>query len=237
MGSFDQEMTERKRCVALLSGGLDSAVAAAIAKKQGLELYALTVDYGQKNRFELEAAKKMAEFLGAREHVVLKVPFGAIASSALTREDIDVPKDRSERDRSRGIPQTYVPARNIILLALACSWAESIGAEYVFVGFNILDYSGYPDCRPEFIKAFEHMLEVGTKAGVDGKPVRIKAPLLMSKKSEIVRLGHRLGVDFALTMSCYEPTPDGKPCGRCDSCLIRRRAFEEAGIKDPLLEG
>ena len=165
-------MTERERCVALLSGGLDSAVACAIAKKQGLELYALTIDYGQRNRLEIEAAEKLAAFLGAREHVVLKVPFGQIAESALTTEGISVPLDRDEGELKADIPPTYVPARNIIMLSLACSWAESIGARYVFTGFNAVDYSGYPDCKPEFVRAFEQVLEVGTKAGTLGKPVR-----------------------------------------------------------------
>ncbi len=230
-------MTVRGKCVALLSGGVDSAVACAIARKQGLEVYALTVDYGQRNRFEIEAAKKLAKFLGAREHVVLEVPLDRIAVSALTTDEVDVPKGRDGTGHGDDIPVTYVPARNLILLSIACSWAESIGARYVFAGFNAVDYSGYPDCRPEFVRAFEQVIEVGTKAGMSGDPIKVKAPLIGSKKSEIVRLGHKLGVDFSLTHSCYDPQPDGRPCGRCDSCLIRRRAFEEAGIPDPLSTG
>lgn len=229
-------MTQTRKCVVLLSGGIDSAVSAALAKKQGLEIYALTVDYGQRNRFELESAKKLAKFLGAKEHVLIEVPFGALARSALTSREIDVPKDRGELERTRGIPITYVPARNMILLALATSWAETVDADYIFVGFNILDYSGYPDCRPEFIEAFEKVIEKGTKAGVNGRLIKIKAPLLMSKKSEIVKLGYNLGVDFSLTFSCYDPSPDGKPCGHCDSCLIRKQAFLDAGLEDPLVK-
>lgn len=229
-------MTQAEKCVVLLSGGIDSAVSAAVAKKQGLEIYALTVDYGQRHRFEIESAKKLAKFLGVKEHVVVEVPFGAFAKSALTSREIDVPKDRGELERTKKIPATYVPARNAILLALATSWAETIGADYIFVGFNILDYSGYPDCRPEFIEAFEKVIEKGTKGGTSGRLIKIKAPLLMSKKSEIIKLGQSLGVDFSFTFSCYDPSPDGRPCGHCDSCLIRKQAFSDAGLEDPLLK-
>jgi len=229
-------MTENNRCVVLLSGGIDSAVAAAIARSQGFEIYALTVDYGQKHKFEIEAAKKIAKFLGAVKHRILQVPFGELAKSALTKSEIEVPKDRGELERVGDIPATYVPARNTIFLALAASWAESLDAGYIFVGFNVIDYSGYPDCRPEFVEAFEKVLAVGTKAGVDGKSIKIRAPLLMSKKSEIIKLGQNLGVDFSLTFSCYDPTPDGTPCGHCDSCLIRKRAFAEVGMDDPPLK-
>lgn len=227
-------MAERERtAVVLLSGGLDSATTAAIARDRGFALCALTVDYGQRHARELEAARRVAEALGVRDHVLQAVDLRAFGGSALTSA-IDVPKSRSAAEIERGIPVTYVPARNTILLALALGYAESIAATDIFIGVNAVDYSGYPDCRPEFIRAFEQVANLATRAGVEGATFTIHTPLIEMTKAEIITEGVRLGVDFSLTHSCYDPTPEGLACGRCDSCLLRRKGFAEAGVEDPI---
>jgi 7-cyano-7-deazaguanine synthase len=225
-------MSAPPRAVVLLSGGLDSATAAAMASREGFELYALTVAYGQRHSREIESARAVATALGVVRHVELQVDLSAFGGSALTG-DIEVPKDRDLS--ARDIPVTYVPARNTVLLSLAMAWAEALGARDVFIGVNVLDYSGYPDCRPEFIEAFERLAAVATKAGVEGEPLRVHAPLIRMTKAEIIRRGGELGVDYGLTHSCYDPGPSGRPCGRCDSCLLRARGFAEAGVVDPAL--
>jgi 7-cyano-7-deazaguanine synthase len=218
--------------VCLLSGGLDSATCLAYALKEGYECYALSFDYGQRHRVELEAAARVATSLGASKHVVVKAGLGDFGGSALTG-DIAVPKGRLPGEMGRGIPVTYVPARNTVFLSLALAWAEVLGAADVFIGVNAIDYSGYPDCRPEYIQAFEHLANLATKAGVEGRTkFRIHAPLIRLGKADIVTLAGSLGVPFGLTHSCYDPAPDGKACGECDSCLLRRKGFEEAGIED-----
>jgi 7-cyano-7-deazaguanine synthase len=220
------------RAVCLLSGGLDSATCLALARRDGYECYALSFDYGQRHRIELEAAARVAASLGAREHVVARIDLRMFGNSALTAA-IDVPKSRSLAEMGHGIPITYVPARNTIFLSFALAWAEVLEAADIFIGVNALDYSGYPDCRPEFIAAFETMANLATKAGVEGRTrVRIHTPLIRMTKAEIVKLGRDLGLDYSLTHSCYDPAPDGTPCGQCDSCLLRRKGFEEAGIED-----
>jgi 7-cyano-7-deazaguanine synthase len=221
-----------KKSVVLLSGGLDSATALAIAKSEGFACFALSFRYGQRHALELDAARRVAESLGVAEHLVLNLDLGRIGGSALT-DNIAVPKNRNESDMSQGIPVTYVPARNTVFLAHALAWAEVIGAQDIFIGVNALDYSGYPDCRPEYIKAFERMANLATKTGVEGAQFHIHAPLIRMTKSEIIRTGIRLGVDYSLTHSCYDPATDGRACGRCDSCLLRKKGFEEAGIPDP----
>jgi 7-cyano-7-deazaguanine synthase len=221
-----------KRAVLLLSGGLDSATAFAAAKVDGYAVYALSVDYGQRHRMELERAAAIAQALGAAEHRIVKLDLRQIGGSALTA-DIAVPKDRDTADTNRGIPVTYVPARNTILLGLALGYAEVVGAFDLFIGANVLDYSGYPDCRPEFLKAFEQLADLATKAGVEGGRFRIHAPLLKMTKAEIIREGSRLGVDYSLTLSCYDPDTSGRACGRCDSCQLRKNGFAEAGVADP----
>ena len=221
------------RAVALLSGGMDSATAAAVARDQGYEVYALSFRYGQRHATELEAAARIAERLPARRHVVLDIDLRAFGGSALTG-DLEVPKDTPLDRIGSSIPVTYVPARNTIFLAFALGWAESLGAADIFIGANALDYSGYPDCRPEYIEAFERMANLATRAGVEGRRVRIHTPLIRLSKAEIVELGGRLGVDFAATWSCYDPAPDGTACGRCESCLLRRKGFREAGREDPI---
>jgi len=224
----------QKPAVILLSGGLDSTTAAAVAREQGFALYALTVDYGQRHRFELEAARRVAEWLGVRRHEVVRVDLARIGGSALT-DAIDVPKDREPDAMSGEIPVTYVPARNTVLLSLALGYAEVVGAADVFLGVSAVDYSGYPDCRPEYIAAFERLANLATKAGVEGRlRFTIHAPLIEMTKAEIIRRGIELGVDYALTHSCYDPGPNGIACGRCDACLLRRRGFAEAGIADPV---
>jgi 7-cyano-7-deazaguanine synthase len=222
----------RMRAVVLLSGGLDSSTCLAVARARGYETHCLSVDYGQRHRGEIARARRVARALGARRHLVVKVDLAAFGGSALTDRTIAVPKDRSPRQMGRSIPATYVPARNTVLLALALAHAESIGARDVFVGVNALDYSGYPDCRPEFLRAFERLSRVATKAGVEGRPVRIRAPLQRLTTARIVRLGTRLGVPYRLTLSCYDPVR-GRACGRCDACQLRRKGFLEAGIPDP----
>jgi 7-cyano-7-deazaguanine synthase len=220
------------RAVCLLSGGLDSATCLALARRDGFECHALSFDYGQRHRIELEAASRVAASLGVARHVVAQIDLQMFGNSALTAP-IDVPKSRSFAEMGQGIPITYVPARNTIFLSFALAWAEVLEASDIFIGVNALDYSGYPDCRPEFIAAFETMANLATKAGVEGRTrVRIRTPLIALSKAQIVKLGRELGVDFSLTRSCYDPAPDGTPCGQCDSCLLRRKGFEEAGIED-----
>ncbi len=221
-----------RKAVVLLSGGIDSATTLAMAKAEGFDLYALTIDYGQRHRAELDAARKVARSMSVMEHKVLRIDLRSIGGSALT-SDAEVPKSRKTEEISEGIPVTYVPARNTIFLSLALARAEAIGATDVFIGAASIDYSGYPDCRPEYIEAFQKVADVGTKSGVEGKPIQIHAPLVKMRKSEIVKRGIALGVDFSLTHSCYDPTPEGKACGKCDSCLFRKKAFTEAGVKDP----
>jgi 7-cyano-7-deazaguanine synthase len=223
-----------RRAVVLLSGGLDSSTCLAIAARDGFEVHALSVDYGQRHRGELDRARRVARALGAAGHQVVRVDLAAFGGSALTDADIAVPKGRSRRAMASGIPVTYVPARNTVLLALALAHAETIGAQDVYVGVNAIDYSGYPDCRPEFIRAFERLARLATKAGVEGQPLRIRAPLLRLSKAGIIRLGARLGVPYRLTLSCYDPVR-GRACGRCDACELRRKGFAEAGVADPTL--
>lgn len=218
------------RAVVLLSGGLDSATTLAVARKRGAECFTLAVDYGQRHRAELAAARRIAVHLGSSLHHELPVPIGAFGGSALTDEAIAVPERGGE-----GIPVTYVPARNTVLLSLALGWAEVLDAQAIFIGVNAIDYSGYPDCRPEFIEAFGRLAAVATKQGVEGAPVRIEAPLLELSKAQIIRLGAGLGVDYALTVSCYQADEEGRACGRCDACAFRRLGFAEAGVPDPTL--
>ena len=216
----------RPRAVVLLSGGLDSATALAIAKSDGFDCYALSFRYGQRHAAELDAATRVARSLGATEHVILDIDLRQFGGSALT-SDIPVPKDRALDDT---IPITYVPARNTIFLSFALAWAEVLGAQDIFIGVNALDYSGYPDCRPEYIAAFQKMAGLATKAGVEGSRLRIHAPLIQMTKAQIIRKGRELGVDFDMTLSCYDPSPTGAPCGRCDSCQLRAKGFAEASV-------
>jgi 7-cyano-7-deazaguanine synthase len=223
----------KPKAVVLLSGGLDSTTAHAVARSRGFDVYALSVDYGQRHRIELERAAQVAKALGAIEHRVIGLDLRAIGGSALTA-DVALPRDRSADDMAHGIPATYVPARNTILLGLALGYAETVRAFDIFIGANVLDYSGYPDCRPEFLSAFESLANLATKAGVEGAGrFRIHSPLLKMTKAEIIREGTRLGVDYALTLSCYDPDSAGRACGRCDSCLLRKKGFAEAGVTDP----
>lgn len=222
-----------KHAIVLLSGGLDSATALAIARSQGYENYALSFDYGQRHKQELDAAKRVAESLGVRKHLVVKIDNQIFSGSALTG-DVDVPKSRSEKEIATGIPVTYVPARNTIFLAHALAWAEAISAGHIFIGANAIDYSGYPDCRPEFIVMFETLANIATKSGVEGARLQIHAPLIKMSKADIVRKAMELNVDLSLTHSCYDPLPDGRACGECDSCRLRQKGFSEAGVKDPI---
>jgi 7-cyano-7-deazaguanine synthase len=222
-----------KHAVVLLSGGLDSATTLAIARSQGYETYALSFDYGQRHQRELEAARRIAKSLGAKEHRTVKIDNQIFAGSALT-DDVDVPKSRSEEEIGSGIPPTYVPARNTIFLAHALAWAETIPAGHIFIGANAIDYSGYPDCRPEFIALFETLANVATKAGAEGARIQIHAPLINLSKADIVRKAVELDVDLSLTHSCYDPTTDGRACGKCDSCQLRLKGFREAGVTDPI---
>ena len=225
---------QTKKAVILLSGGLDSATVLAIAKAEGYEPYALSFSYGQRHAWELEAAKRLAASIGVAQHRVTTIDLRAFGGSALTA-DIDVPKGRDAEEMSHGIPITYVPARNTIFLSFALAWAEVLGASDIFLGVNALDYSGYPDCRPEFIAAFEKMANLATKAGVEGcQHLRIHTPLIAMTKAQIIATGMELGVDYALTSSCYDPGPTGATCGQCDSCLLRQKGFRENGIEDPL---
>ena len=221
-----------KNAVCLLSGGLDSATCLALARRDSYACYALSFDYGQRHRVELEAAARVAAYLGAERHMVARIGLEAFGGSALTA-DIAVPKARSLEAMRRGIPVTYVPARNTIFLSFALAWAEVLESSDIFIGVNALDYSGYPDCRPEFIEAYQRMANLATKSGVEGRTrIRIHTPLIGFSKAQIVRLAAQLGVPFSLTHSCYDPLPDGAPCGQCDSCLLRRKGFEEAGVED-----
>jgi len=217
------------RAVLLLSGGLDSYTAGALANSDGYELYALTVRYGQVHAREISAAREVAKALGVAKHIELEVPLSTFGGSALVGDGA-IPKDRSIDDE---IPPTYVPARNTVFLSLALAWSEVLAADAIVIGVNALDYSGYPDCRPEYIDAFETLASLATKAGVEGKRLRILAPLQMLSKADIIRRGSGMGLDYSLTISCYDPRPDGAPCGRCDSCVLRARGFAEAGIPDP----
>ena len=222
-----------KPAVILLSGGLDSATSAAIARSQGFELYALSLDYGQRHRGELEAAQRVGEQLGVKRQVTLQIDLRAFGASALTA-DIDVPKRRSPEQMHSGIPITYVPARNTVFLSLALGYAETLSAADIFIGVNAVDYSGYPDCRPEYIEAFERMANLATKASVEGRlKFTIHAPLVALTKAEIIRRGVELGVDYGLTRSCYDPDPSGAACGACDACTLRLAGFTEAGLVDP----
>jgi 7-cyano-7-deazaguanine synthase len=225
-------MPETKRAVVLLSGGLDSTTVLAIAKSEGFDVYALTMEYGQRHAVEVEAARRIARRFGVARHVVMPIDLRQFGGSALTA-DIDVPKDRPIDDMGHGIPVTYVPARNTIFLSFALAWAEVLGARDLFIGVNALDYSGYPDCRPEFVAAFERLANLATKAGVEGERFRVHTPLIALTKAEIIRRGRDLGVEFALTTSCYDPRPDGTACGRCDACLLRLKGFAENQLADP----
>jgi 7-cyano-7-deazaguanine synthase len=223
-----------RKAVVLVSGGLDSATTLAVAKSEGYDLYAISFDYGQRHRFELEAARNVCAANDVRRHIVVPLDLRAFGGSALT-DDIAVPKDRSDDELGAGIPITYVPARNTIFLSLALGWAEVLGAFDLFIGVNAVDYSGYPDCRPEFLAAFEKLAHLATKAGVEGTGRwTIHAPLLELSKGDIIRTGLRLGVDYSLTHSCYDPDPRGLACGRCDSCRLRLKGFAEAGLSDPI---
>ena len=217
--------------VILLSGGLDSYTAGALLKADGYRLNALSVRYGQRHVRELDAARRVASALGVARHLELSVELSRVGGSALTA-NIDVPKDRTIDEQ---IPVTYVPARNTVLLSLALAWAEALGVSDIGIGANALDYSGYPDCRPEYLRAFEALANLATKAGVQGTRFRIHAPLLQKSKAQIIERGLSLGLDYALTHSCYDPSDDGRPCGRCDSCVLRAKGFEEAGVRDPLV--
>lgn len=226
--------SERGRAVCLLSGGLDSATCLAVATRDGYRCYALSFDYGQRHRVELQAAARIAKQFGVEQHVTIPLNLRVFGHSALT-DDIAVPKARSLEEMERGIPVTYVPARNTIFLSMALAWAEVLEAEHIFLGVNAVDYSGYPDCRPEFLDAFTRMANLATKAGVEGRTrLQIHTPLIRMSKAEIVRFGQELGVDFSLTHSCYDPDVQGRPCGECDSCLLRLKGFREAGLTDPL---
>lgn len=222
------------KAVVLLSGGLDSATTVAIAQSVGFDIYALTVLYGQRHLAEIEASKRVAKALKVKEHKFVSVELNAIGGSALTA-DIEVPKDRDEAEMSGDIPVTYVPARNTVMLSIALGYAEVTGANDIFVGVNAVDYSGYPDCRPEYLAAFETLARLATKTGVEGNPISIHAPLVSLTKREIIERGLALGVDYGLTHSCYDPDPEGRACGRCDSCQIRQKAFAELGMVDPVL--
>ena len=227
----------RKRAVVLLSGGLDSATVLAIARSEGYEAYALSFSYGQRHKWELEAAKRVAASIGVADHKTAVIDLRVFGGSALTAE-IDVPKGRDAEQMAQGIPITYVPARNTIFLSFALAWAEVLSASDIFIGVNALDYSGYPDCRPEYIEAFEKMANLATKAGVEGRQrLKIHTPLIAMTKARIIAKGIELGVDYGLTSSCYDPSQTGEPCGQCDSCLLRLKGFRENGVSDPLLKG
>ena len=228
-------MNNKKRAVVLSSGGLDSTTAMAVARLEGYEVYSLSFRYGQRHAVELEAARRVAKALGAEQHLVIDIDLAKIGGSALT-DDIHVPKSRTEQDMKKEIPVTYVPARNTIFLSYALAWAEVIRASDIFIGVSAVDYSGYPDCRPEYIEAFEHMANLATKAGIEGETqVTIRAPLIHMSKAEIIQKGIELGVDYSITHSCYDPSPEGRACGQCDSCLLRKKGFTNAGVPDPTL--
>ena len=226
-------MTRGKRAVVLSSGGLDSTTVMAIARSEGFEVYSLSFHYGQRHSIELDAANRVAEAFGAIKHLVIDIDLTSIGGSALT-DDIEVPKGRNEDEMQKEIPVTYVPARNTIFLSYALAWAEVLGASDIFIGVNAVDYSGYPDCRPEYIEAFEHMANLATRAGVENKTkLTIRTPLIHMTKAEIIKTGIELNVDYSMTHSCYDPSPERKTCGQCDSCLLRKKGFAEAGIPDP----
>ncbi len=226
-------MSHVKKAVVLSSGGIDSTTAMAIAKHEGFEIFSLSFFYGQRHAFELEAAQKVADALGVTQHLVINIDLNKIGGSSLT-DNIDVPKERDEQAMTREIPVTYVPARNTIFLSFALAWAEVLESSDIFIGVNAVDYSGYPDCRPEYIEAFEGMANLATKAGVEGiTKIRIKTPLIHLTKAQIIQKGMELGVDYAFTHSCYDPSPQGMACGDCDSCFLRKKGFKEAGVKDP----
>lgn len=228
-------MNSPRKAVCLLSGGLDSSACLALARRDGFDCYSLSFDYGQRHRVELDCAARVAESLGVTQHRIVRFDLRQFGQSALTG-DVSVPKGRSVDEMSQEIPVTYVPARNTIFLSFALAWAETLEASDIFIGVNALDYSGYPDCRPEFIEAFEEMANLATKAAVEGRTrIAIRTPLIQLSKAGIVKLAAELGLDFRLTHSCYDPDPAGRPCGACDSCLLRQKGFEEAGIVDPLL--
>lgn len=228
-------MINARRAICLLSGGLDSTTCLAIARRDGFECYCLSFDYGQRHHRELQAASRAAQHLGAAEHKIISIDLRAFGGSALT-SDLDVPKHRTGAEMGKDIPITYVPARNTIFLSFALAYAEVRNAADIFIGVNALDYSGYPDCRPEFIQAFEGMANLATKAGVEGTSrITIRTPLIALSKAEIIRTAISLGVDLSMTHSCYDPDPQGQPCGHCDSCLLRQKGFEEAGIRDPAI--
>ena len=227
------DSVSEKKAVVLLSGGLDSTTVTAVAKQQGFQVYALSFDYGQNHRIELEFARRVAAAAGVERHAIVKVDLRSFGGSALT-SDTPVPKHRSAAAMGHGVPVTYVPARNTVFLALALAWAETLGATDIFLGVNALDYSGYPDCRPEFIEAFERMANLATKMGTeDGKRIKIHTPLIALTKRQIVELGLSLGVDYGMTITCYDPAEDGSACGGCDACLLRLKGFAEAGVADP----
>ena len=224
---------EKKKAVVLLSGGIDSTTALAISKSDGFEPCVMSFNYGQRHVYELKAARAICEFMEVKHRIELNIDLRKIGGSALT-DNIDVPKDRPEREISGEIPVTYVPARNTIFLSYALGWAEVLDAYDMYIGVNSVDYSGYPDCRPEFIQAFESLANLATKTGVEGHHITIHTPLINMTKAEIIKTGTDLGVDYALTFSCYDPTPDGFACGRCDSCILRLKGFSQAGLKDPI---
>lgn len=226
--------SQKPKAVVLLSGGLDSTTTLAMALQYGFEVYALTLRYGQRHEAEVMAAERIARSFHVARQIIIDIDLRKIGGSALTG-DIAVPKNRGNNEISHDIPATYVPARNTIFLSLALAWAETLGAYDIFIGVNALDYSGYPDCRPEYIQAFEKMANLATKAGVEGAHFAIHTPLINMTKAEIIRKGRELGVDFSMTSTCYEPLPDGRPCGQCDACIIRQKGFAESGSKDPLL--
>jgi 7-cyano-7-deazaguanine synthase len=233
--SYYGPVSARAKAVVLLSGGVDSATAAALTARDGFDLHALTFAYGQRNQTEIEAARRVAVALGVAHHEVLSFDLRAFGGSALTA-DLAVPKGRAPEEMGRDVPITYVPARNTIFLSFALAWAEVLEASDIVIGVNSLDYSGYPDCRPEYIEAFERMAALATRAGVEGRQrVRIHTPLIRLTKAEIIRAGAAVGVDYSLTLSCYDPAPDGAACGRCDACALRRKGFAEAGVPDPTL--
>jgi 7-cyano-7-deazaguanine synthase len=226
-------MRDPRKAIVLSSGGIDSTTAMAIARHEGYEIYSLTFDYGQRHRIEVDAARRVAGALGAKEHLVIHTELGKIGGSALTA-DIEVPKGRTGDEMRQSIPVTYVPARNTLFLSYALAWAEVLGASDIFIGVNAIDYSGYPDCRPEYIEAFERMANLATRAAMEGKThLRIRTPLIDLTKAEIIKKGISLGVDYSLTHSCYDPSEDGAACGECDSCLMRRKGFNDAGFADP----
>lgn len=228
-------MISRGAAVVLLSGGMDSATTLAMAVRDGFEAHALTVAYGQRHGIEIERAGEIAKAMGAASHRVAAVDLSVPGGSSLTDPSLPVPRARSDGEIAAGIPSTYVPARNTVFLSLALSWAETLGARDLYIGVNAVDFSGYPDCRPGFLEAFENLARIGTRAGVEGEKIRVHAPLLNLSKAQIVQRAVELGVDLARTVSCYDPSPEGKPCRQCDACRLRARGFEEAGIEDPAI--